>query len=250
MKQLFIFLTLVGILPGQIIAQDSKGSGKSLYYNNGKQLQGGTSGFYKETIIDTVIVSPDGSIQYFSYSLSANENEPGPSFFSIWNLPGTDVIKEFEQAQKQILRQINEDRESVTKLMDEQVKLRNHQVKQQMRKKKEALFTDIMQLTPEEAKRFWPLYNEFEQRKELIQTKRQVINQKLRAATVNSVNEREADAICKQHVDFLVQETNLQQEYYRRLKTILPSSKLLMMYKAEDAFKLLMLQSRGQMIIE
>ncbi|MDR1055070.1 MAG: hypothetical protein LBL90_04445 [Prevotellaceae bacterium] len=246
-------MAILGACPLHVIAQDSKkttSQSQQSNYDNKKYSPNTKGGGYAGVVVDTVITLPDGSATgYFSFSFSSNdaEQDMNPVFFNnVWNLPPLGARRDFEETQEQILRQIDEDANRLNHWLNQQVALRNERVKQYWKEQKEILFIQIMELTPEEAKLFWPLYNEFSNKKDEISSKRQTINNKLRKASLYNINDKEADMFAKEHINLLTQENNLQQEYYRRFKAILKPSKLLMIYKAEDAFKLMMLQKRGQ----
>ena len=243
-KQLFILLAVSGLLSVNVIAQDS--NQKHGNYGKRRTTKGSN---YKEVIVDTVISSPYGTTRFYSYSFSAegsdNDINLGPVLFDMWSL-SPSALRELEQNQDHILRQVGEDASNLQQWMEQQVVARNERIKQYLRQQKEALFIDIMDLTPEEAKRFWPLYNEYSEKKEKISSKRQAINNTLRRANIYNTESKEAEALSKEYVDLLTQETSLQQEYHRRFKTVLSPVKVLMIYKAEDEFKLMMLRQREQ----
>ena len=230
MKQLYLFILVLGISPIYLAAQDS----------SWKRQQQSQKTNPNETISDTIISMPDGStFRYFTYSISSGNDNDG-----LVNLSSSPARKGFEQTQEKISRQVGED---VNKLNAWRIQ-RDEYVRQYLKQQKEALFVEVMGLTLDESKRFWPLYNEYSKKKDAISEKRREINNLLRYANLYNISEKEAETLAKQHIDLLVQETNLQQEYYRKYKIVLKPSKVVLIYKAEDAFKILMLQTRGQVI--
>lgn len=237
MKHLIVFLVILGIYPLRINAQDSRTR------TNPPKNQG-RSAILNRRVIDTMILTPDGQTQWLF--MSSSNYYDADSTLNIWSgFPSSNALREFEQTQEQMLKQIYDDANRFNRWKEEQQALQNEKFKQYWKAQKTALFIDIMELTPEESEKFWPIYNEYNDKREAITGKRQNINKTLRNATLYNISEKEADALAREYVTSYQQEINLQQEYYRRFKTILKPNKLLMIYKAEDAFKLLMLQNRG-----
>lgn len=255
MKQLIILLALLSTYPVYIQAQDSKlnrntpqkqqSGNKSKYDTKTVSGKNTTKNSQYEALVDTLIVSPDGSsLRYSSYTFIGDTAYYLAPF--MMSIAPTHARRNFEQTQQQVLQQVDEDAVRFNRWMEQQVTLHNEKIRQQLRAQKVALFIEIMNLTPEESERFWPIYNEFTDKRDQIMSKRQDITAKLRRADL-SIDDRQAEALSKEYVNSLTQEADLQQEYYKKYRTILKPSKLLMIYKAEDAFKLMMLQNRIRM---
>ena len=146
------------------------------------------------------------------------------------------------------MRQFNEDAYRLKQLINQQIALENERVRLYWQEQKKALFVDIMELTEQEAQPFWLLYNEFSDKKDEITGKKRAINKKLRFVDLYNIDDKEAESLTKEYVNLLSQEANLQQEYYKKYKAVLNPRKILMIYKAEDAFRMMMLHTRGQII--
>lgn len=103
-----------------------------------------------------------------------------------------------------------------------------------------AFFTKRLNLTPQEAEKFWPVYNEFQAKKIHIQQERALI-----ARTVNvngsTMSEKELVDLGDNWVELEVQEAKLSQEFHTRVKTILPPMKVVRLYQAENQYKLQLL---------
>lgn len=99
-----------------------------------------------------------------------------------------------------------------------------------------AFFTRRLNLTPAEAEKFWPVYNEYDNKRIKLQQER--------AATIRQVNQNEnrmSDAELIKAADRLValqvEEAALTEALHKRLKEILPPVKVLRVYQAENMFR-------------
>lgn len=102
--------------------------------------------------------------------------------------------------------------------------------------KKVAFITREMGLTTAEAEKLWPLYNEFEQKKDDIRKERIKARKKF-ASGRDKLSEKECEELIDQEMEYHQKETDLQKERHRRLKKILTMKKIAMLYKAEEDFK-------------
>lgn len=102
--------------------------------------------------------------------------------------------------------------------------------------KKVAFITTSINLTPSEAEKFWPVYNEYEQKKySLMQEKNEIennIKQKL-----ETVSDQECMEITKKLSSFKKIEGDLEIEYYDKFLKILSSQKVVKLHFAEMEFK-------------
>jgi hypothetical protein len=95
-----------------------------------------------------------------------------------------------------------------------------------------AYITEKLNLTPEEAEKFWPIYREFIQ-------KRQDIRQSMREARKNGADEKtllDLDLKGKQ------QELDLEKDYSGRLQKIITPQKVMGLRQAEHDFRKLVLR--------
>jgi hypothetical protein len=108
-----------------------------------------------------------------------------------------------------------------------------------------AFITDQLNLTPKEAETFWPVYNEFD-------TKRQTINrERMKLArqylkTNNTLSEKEASEMADKFISYQKQEALLAEEYNIKFKSILPATKVLKLYQSEIQFKRKLLKQLRQ----
>jgi hypothetical protein len=106
---------------------------------------------------------------------------------------------------------------------------------------KVAYITQELKLTPEEAEKFWPLYNEFEAKR----------NQILNGVMKGPPHEKpDFDAMSDEEINEMIQNkfeeeramVGLQEEYYAKYKEILPVRKVAKYYEAEKRFRSRLLQ--------
>ncbi|HTE32179.1 MAG TPA: hypothetical protein VK666_17485 [Chryseolinea sp.] len=102
-----------------------------------------------------------------------------------------------------------------------------------------AYITDQLELTPEEAERFWPIYREFAE-------KRRGIRQELKVAKQNpdpnkTPEQHEKDLVDKQF-DVKQKELNLEKDYSVKLLKVISAQKLRTLPDAERRFRQIILE--------
>jgi hypothetical protein len=103
-----------------------------------------------------------------------------------------------------------------------------------------AFFTRRLSLTSQEAQKFWPVYNEFQDKRNAIQIERQKFNRNINQNELN-MSEKEMIEAGDQHIALQVQEASLAQEYHKKFREILSPAKILRLYQAENQYRLLLL---------
>jgi len=88
-------------------------------------------------------------------------------------------------------------------------------------------------LTPEEAKAFWPVYNEY------LDEMRAVGDDKVQLITdfadnYRSMNDEFADRMLKDHMDFQSRTLKIRRTYLKRFKKVLPTIKVAKLYQIEN----------------
>ncbi len=94
-----------------------------------------------------------------------------------------------------------------------------------------AFITKAIDLTPEEAELFWPVYNDFEKARK-----------NLRASKINTKknppqSEKEAKEMIDKHFRQQEEMLALKRKYYQKLQTVIPSTKVVKLLRAERMFK-------------
>jgi hypothetical protein len=99
-----------------------------------------------------------------------------------------------------------------------------------------AFFTKRLNLSSKEAEKFWPVYNEFQDKKIMIQQERGLINRNfnLRETTMSVKELIEAG---DKLIGLELKNAELAQEYHRKFREILPPEKVLRLYQAENQYR-------------
>lgn len=104
-----------------------------------------------------------------------------------------------------------------------------------------AYFTEKLELTPAEAQVFWPVFNEYEaKRQDLeIELKGQVMDRK---PDINAMSDEEVDKFIIARLNKEKLLSDLRIEYYGYLKEVLPVKKVFRLFEAEAGFKKMLLE--------
>ncbi|MGD9976691.1 MAG: hypothetical protein AB7S54_02030 [Bacteroidales bacterium] len=110
-----------------------------------------------------------------------------------------------------------------------------------LKAEKVAFITNKLSLTSEEAKQFWPIYDDYWQKKDAVLNERRAFVEQY-GKELDSLSEQELTAYTNQYVNYHKQEADLLIELNVRLKAILPPRKILLLYQANYEFKNYLLQ--------
>lgn len=100
-----------------------------------------------------------------------------------------------------------------------------------------AFFTEKLQLTPDESKAFWPLYNQFENERDAMKDKFDLDGQRFEL-----LPDKEVEAAIMQHFDMEEQMVQLRRDYVRRFMEVLPIRKVAMLQRIDNDFKRALLE--------
>jgi seryl-tRNA synthetase len=101
---------------------------------------------------------------------------------------------------------------------------------------KVAFISDRLKLTPAEAEKFWPVYNEYQDKREVVRKQIQENYQKIREGA-DKLSDEEFNKLSDEIVKLKQKEAEIQSEMHEKLKLILPAKKLALLYVAEEDFK-------------
>ena len=99
-----------------------------------------------------------------------------------------------------------------------------------------AFFTRKLNLSPAEAEKFWPVYNEFQNQKTLIQQDRMSIMKDFNQ-NESTLNDKQLDEMADKLVADMVKESTLAVTFNKRIKEVLAPAKVIKLYQAENQFK-------------
>lgn len=115
----------------------------------------------------------------------------------------------------------------------------NQEALQKIESAKIALITERLGLTPDQAEKFWPIYNEF-------QNKQREISREFRQARENfdprSATEEENKKMLEIGMRLKQNKLDLEQEYTQRMLQVINSRQMMNLRKAEDDFREMLLR--------
>ena len=115
--------------------------------------------------------------------------------------------------------------------------------KEQIKALKIGYLTNELSLTSDEATKFWPLFNTYEDKQqEIRQLKVKNYLFKLDDLTLESLSEKEANTLLSQIENSEEEQCQLRKKFVTNLKSILPAAKILKLKKAEEQFSKKLLQ--------
>jgi hypothetical protein len=103
-----------------------------------------------------------------------------------------------------------------------------------------AFFTKRLGLSTAEAEKFWPVYNEFQDKKLLLQQERNQLNRNINLYA-NTMSEKELTEAGDKYVNLIVKEAELAQEFHKKFREILNPQKVIRLYQAENQYRLQLL---------
>jgi hypothetical protein len=105
--------------------------------------------------------------------------------------------------------------------------------------------TERLNLSSDEAKVFWPVYNKFtDDLKKLRQSSKGKISEEM--ADMPAMTDAEAEKVLTDMVNFKIQEADLLKKYALEFKKVLPVKKVVLLFKAENDFKRELLKKLSQ----
>lgn len=118
--------------------------------------------------------------------------------------------------------------------------------KEQIRALKVAFFTTELDLSSQEAEKFWPLYNAYDDKQfEIRHEKMRTFRGKMNGDALEKMNEKDAVILLNQMEAADEELFLLRKKLTKSLRTILPSVKILKLKKSEDDFYRKLLQQYG-----
>lgn len=100
-----------------------------------------------------------------------------------------------------------------------------------------AFISEKLDLTPDEAERFWPIFNAFDDRNMELQKQKRQLMQKLKPINASTLSEKESAQLMIQDEQI---ESDLQknrQQLIRDLQGVIPNQKIIMLRQLEIEFK-------------
>ena len=124
-----------------------------------------------------------------------------------------------------------------TRIVSSQVHERN----QDFQAQKVGFFTKKLQLSTKEAQEFWPVYNNYQLRKnKIIQDRRSITRYYIQ--NLKNLSEKEIEEMTGNYIRLMKEESDLLQTFHEKFKEVLPISKVMKIYIAEEQYKTLLLR--------
>ncbi len=108
--------------------------------------------------------------------------------------------------------------------------------RQKLESMKVAFITQRLDLTPDEAKVFWPVYNQMSDELHGLREKRRTDMKNLRSAS-DSLSDKDYEKIFDSDLQFRQAEIDILKKYQPQLKKVLPMKKLAKLPRVEDDFR-------------
>jgi len=102
-----------------------------------------------------------------------------------------------------------------------------------------ALITDRLGLTPEQAEKFWPLYNEFKLKNESLKKEYETARAKIDPKTATDQEKRE---LLNLGLNLKEQKVSLEKDYSQRMLRVISAQQMMSLRKAEDDFRRMILE--------
>ncbi|PTN10270.1 hypothetical protein C8N47_102255 [Mangrovibacterium marinum] len=111
--------------------------------------------------------------------------------------------------------------------------------------KRVSYMTEKLQLTPDEAQKFWPLYNEFDKKRADCHWTRKRMEDEIRQQ-YDQLTEKDFKKMNSEIVQLYIQEANLLKEYNDKFLTVLPARKVILVGPTENEFRFQMIREYRQ----
>ncbi len=112
----------------------------------------------------------------------------------------------------------------------------NGQPQEKVEALKVGFITQRLDLTTEEAKVFWPVYNKYsDELKKLRRTTKGKLSEEF--DELSKMSDADADKMLNEMTNFKVSEAELIKKYAAEFKKVLPVKKVVLLFKAENDFK-------------
>ncbi|MEO8517015.1 MAG: sensor of ECF-type sigma factor [Flavobacterium sp.] len=105
-----------------------------------------------------------------------------------------------------------------------------------------AYISDKLDLTPDEAQKFWPIFNQFDDKHFELQRQKKQLMKKLRPENTASLSEKETAKLMEQDDQLETDIQNNRRQLAKDLQGVIPNQKILMLKQIEIEFKTKLLQ--------
>lgn len=101
-----------------------------------------------------------------------------------------------------------------------------------------AFFTKKLDLSPEDAKVFWPIYNDMQAEQNALRKERfQKMISFRKVTEIDNLTDAQIQSLITSEFDFRQRDLNIEKKYYNKFKAVLPIKIIGKFYRAQEAFK-------------
>jgi hypothetical protein len=115
----------------------------------------------------------------------------------------------------------------------------NQDAKSKLEAARIALITDRLGLSPNQAQKFWPIYNEYAEQRRMIQ---QEFRNARKGLDMNKLTEEQSRRLVKARMAGKQKQLNLETKYSDRLMNVINTRQLMALKKAEDDFRAMIIR--------
>jgi hypothetical protein len=109
-----------------------------------------------------------------------------------------------------------------------------------------AFITEKLNLSPEEAQKFWPVYNEYHTQEEALKKQRTEDRDMVKkAGGIDNMSDADIQKLIANETDIQTRELDLRKLYVTKFEQVIPPKKVAKLYIAEEEFKLYLLKQLG-----
>ncbi len=107
---------------------------------------------------------------------------------------------------------------------------------EKIKAQKVAFFTEKMELSCETSQKFWPLYNEFFNKKDVLYSQIRRLRSDLNSKMESLTEQQKVEAL-NLILKLKIEGAELEATYHKRFATILSTNQLILLYQAEHEFR-------------
>ena len=109
--------------------------------------------------------------------------------------------------------------------------------KAKMKEMKKSFIKDELQMTAEEEQVFWPIYDNYELKRESLRKEHRSLRKKYKGKSPNELTDEEAEDLISSEMEFRQRRLDLDKAFQEELKGVISIQKVLLLNKAERKFK-------------
>jgi hypothetical protein len=102
-------------------------------------------------------------------------------------------------------------------------------------------FTKKMNLTSAEAEKFWPVYNDYQKQKNLIQREKIMLMRDFNQ-NESSLTDKQLTEMGDKLISYISEESSMAVSFHRKIRELLPPAKVIKYYQAENQYKIQLLK--------